>query len=447
MLVLKHAFLNLKRHRWQHLLLGSLLFLLIFTTMTAYTLFTSAGRFAKQYERQFKSVVTILQSDLSIAQGETQAKEQYLKIGESDFVDEMKIIGNISIVFDQLKTVQQPINIGRGTMDSSLETDEMQLELTILRFGTTADIAKELFESNQELKTGTTNLKLNECLISDDLAKLNQLSIGDTIEFTVVGNDQKAPKKLTIAGIYQSKTPVEKRNDDNWSAFQSDDVFINSDTVSTMEDFKKFGSMNVSYKLKSQKDTSNFIKEIEQTNVSKQHYIMTNETNKKTAISIINGVKTFSSVLFLGSLIFGVFILIFVALDRFKRSQVEICILKSSGITNKQLVYSRLIELLGVISISFIFALFVVLHTVQPIADWQITSQKRLYDVFEQVAFTVTSDASEVVHSLPISLDGLSFISFVAIAGLCLLIIGSIDSYKIFKFKSIAFLLERNIDE
>ncbi|MFD1900606.1 hypothetical protein GQR36_12620 [Enterococcus termitis] len=38
MLVLKHAFLNLKRHRWQHLLLGSLLFLLIFTTMTAYTL-------------------------------------------------------------------------------------------------------------------------------------------------------------------------------------------------------------------------------------------------------------------------------------------------------------------------------------------------------------------------------------------------------------------------
>ncbi|MFD1900605.1 hypothetical protein GQR36_12615 [Enterococcus termitis] len=201
-------------------------------------------------------------------------------------------------MFDQLKTVQQPINIGRGTMDSSLETDEMQLELTILRFGTTADIAKELFESNQELKTGTTNLKLNECLISDDLAKLNQLSIGDTIEFTVVGNDQKAPKKLTIAGIYQSKTPVEKRNDDNWSAFQSDDVFINSDTVSTMEDFKKFGSMNVSYKLKSQKDTSNFIKEIEQTNVSKQHYIMTNETNKKTAISIINGVKTFSSVLF-----------------------------------------------------------------------------------------------------------------------------------------------------
>ncbi|MFD1900604.1 hypothetical protein GQR36_12610 [Enterococcus termitis] len=146
-------------------------------------------------------------------------------------------------------------------------------------------------------------------------------------------------------------------------------------------------------------------------------------------------------------MIFGVFILIFVALDRFKRSQVEICILKSSGITNKQLVYSRLIELLGVISISFIFALFVVLHTVQPIADWQITSQKRLYDVFEQVAFTVTSDASEVVHSLPISLDGLSFISFVAIAGLCLLIIGSIDSYKIFKFKSIAFLLERNIDE
>lgn len=446
MLVLKHALLNVKRHCWQHMLIGSLLLFLIFIALSAGLIFTSTKKFAEGYAQHFTPIVTILPTDLNAAHEEKLTKEEYLKLGQSDSIDQTKVVGNIQVSFEHLKPLDEKGQLQMETFDSA--ANQMTQEVMGIMQGLDKEgLVQELFQRNQEVFTGTVNLGLNECLISHDLAELNDLQVGDTIQISTTVDGQKEKKRLTIAGTYRSKKRAGTTTTSGWGIFQENDIFTNWDTVEGMKNFQQLGYITASYKFKDVKSSQTFLKKMKSMDSLKNYYLMTNDTNKKLLLSPVNSMKILSGSLFLGSLIFGVVGLALFSARRFKQSQTEIYLLKNAGIANRELIVSRFVELLFVAAMSIVVSFGSVVFAVQTIADWQLNSQKNMIGDFEQISNAMINESLTSINSVPIEINGSALLLLLVITSLFIISIILIDSYKIVKFDPIEFLLERNLDE
>ncbi|EOH93982.1 hypothetical protein UAW_02403 [Enterococcus haemoperoxidus ATCC BAA-382] len=446
MFVFKHAFLNLRRHIWNYLLVGVMLFLLIFGTMVTNTIYTSAKLFTKNYSKQFKTIVTILEPDLSNLTHEKKlTKEQYIKFGESKYVNGMKMIGTTPISFDTLKAIPSsfPFQNVKG-----IESEEHYDQATANWIGAeSADLVKELTESGMEISAGSNVLKHNECLVNSEFAQLNQLKIGDSIQVFLTGNEKTEKQTLVIAGMYQPNKQVQASGTSQLTRAKGNDIFTNWETLDAMKEFDYSGYNSVSYELKNADMLDEFLKEMKANGLPSEYQVMTNEANMKLFLSPINGLGTLAGTILLGFLIFGNFGLALFSIRKFKQRQTEIYVFRSIGITNQQIIKSRAIELVIVTCVSFSLAFVAVKEFVQPIADWQLGNQRRLTGNIDQLFSLVASEKKESITSIPMVIDANSFITIFGITSLFLITIMSIDCYKVFKFESIEFLLERKLDE
>lgn len=448
MFVLKHAFLNLRRHSWKCLVVCIFLFLLILGIIVTETIYTSAKRFTSDYSQQFSTVATVIEPDLSNSTHEKKlTKEQYLKFGESKYVNSVKMMASIPISFNTLKPIEIPSPIQFQKLEGN-ELEKSFYQVSANWFGVgPQDLVKELAESGMEISAGNSTLKMNECVVSSEFAQLNELKIGDSIQVTVTGNEKLAPQTLSIAGIYQPKKTAKIVGTSEFMVIQSNDIFTNWETIHAVENFDQVGYNNVSYELKNQNDFDRFLKEMETKGLPSEYQVMTNEANLKMLLSPVNGVGTLAGTILLGIFIFGNFGLALFSLRQFRQRQAEICVLRNLGITKKQLIKSRLLELLIVTGFSFGIALLVTNWIVQPIADWQLLNQKMWMGNVDQLFSNMPNGKTETIKSIPMMLNKRSFFNTLGITSLFLMTITAIDSYQLFKFEPLEFLLERNVDE
>ncbi|MGX7265721.1 ABC transporter permease [Enterococcus crotali] len=446
MFVFKHAFLNLKRNTWNYILVGIILFLLILSSMVTNTMYTSAKLFAKNYSKQFTMLVTILESGLSnLTHEEKLTKEQYLKFGESAYVNNIQMTASVPVSFETLKTVATASPV-RRVEDDVLTQTSYQTAANWFGAGAT-ELTKHLSESGMEISAGSTNLKRNECLISEALAQMNQLKIGDSIQVTVTGNEQVEKQTLVIAGMYRPKKQTQSNGASEWMNIQENDVFTNWETLHAIKNFNRFGYSSVSYELKKTDDFDAFLKEIQAKGLPSEYQVMTNEANMQMLLSPVNGLGTLAGTILLGLLLFGNFSVALFSIRTFKQKQTEICVMRNIGITQKQLISSRLIELIVVTVFSFSFALLIAKWIVQPIADWQLKNQKLVMGNVDQLFSVMGSGETKAITSIPMVINNDAILMMIGIACFFLITIISVESYKIFKFEPIDFLLERNINE
>nr|MBO1353038.1 ABC transporter permease [Enterococcus sp. DIV0212c] len=448
MFVFKHAFLNLRKHIWNYLLVGIMLLLLILGAMLTDTIYTSAKLFTENYSKKFMTLVTILEPDLSNLSHEKKlTKEQYVKFGESKYVNGMKMIGNAPISFETLKTIAPPTSVQfQKFEDTKIENNYYQ-SIANWFSGESADLIKELTENGMKISSGSTDLKHNECLVSSEFAQLNQLKIGDSIQVVLTGNEKKEKKTLVIAGMYQPNEQDQSTVTTQLMSARGNDIFTNWETLHAMKEFDHFGYNSVSYELKSMDTFDKFLKEMKTNGLPNEYQVMTNEANMQLFLSPVNGMETLAGTILLGFFIFGNFGLALFSIRTFRQRQTEIYVLRNIGITKKQIINSRAIELMIVAFFSFSLSFVAAKWFVQPIADWLLGSQKRLTGNVDQLFNIVASDKNESITSIPMVLNADSFITIVGITILFLITIISIDSYKVFKFEPIEFLLERNLDE
>ncbi|MGX7150661.1 ABC transporter permease [Enterococcus ureasiticus] len=447
MFVFKHAFLNLRRHIWNYLLVGIMLFLLILGTMVTNTIYTSAKLFTKNYSKKFMTVVTILEPDLSNSMHEEKlTKEQYIKFGESKYVTGIEMIGNVPISFETLK----PVGIPSSDQFQKNESTKTNYGQTITYWigAEPETFVNMLADSGMEINGGSTDLKQNECFVSSAFAQLNQLKIGDSIEVALTGNQDTEKQTLVVAGMYQPKEQVQSSDEGSlFMSYQGNDIFTNWETLNSIKNFDYSGHNSVSYELKSMDDFDKFLSEMKAKGLPSDYQVITNEAKMNFILSPVNGVRTLAGTILLGFLIFGNFWLALFSVRKFRKSQTELYVLRNLGITKQQIIKSRVTELVIVTCVSFSLASVIAKGFVQPIADWQLVNQKRLMGNIDQLSSLMASEQNESILSIPMLMNAHSFITILGMTSLFLITIISIDIYKLFKFKPIDFLLERNLDE
>lgn len=448
MFVFKHAFLNLRRHTWNYVLVGIILFFLMLSSMVTNTIYTSAKLFAKSYSKQFTTLVTILEPDLSnLTHEEKLTKEQYLKFGESTYVNNTRMTASVPVSLEPLKTISaaSPVQFQKVEGD---ELKQSSYQSVANWFGAgAADLAKELAESSMEISAGSTDLKRNDCLISEEFAQINQLRLGDLIQVAVIGNNQVEKQTLVIAGTYHPQKKTQSNGASELVKIRENDILTNWETVHAIKTFDRLGYNSVAYELKSTAAFAAFFKEIQAKGLPSEYQVITNETNLQLLLSPVNGLGTLAGTILLGLLLFGSFSLALFSIRAFKQKQTEICVMRNIGITQKQLIKSRLIELVVVTMFSFSLAFLSAQWIVQPIADWQLKNQRLLMGEVDQLFSVMDNGKNEAITSIPMLINEDSLFILIGIACLFLLTIISIEGYKIFKFEPIEFLLERNRSE
>lgn len=194
----------------------------------------------------------------------------------------------------------------------------------------------------------SSDFNSNTCVISEELATLNELSVGDIITL-VSPNDEDITYELEITGFFTENTDSSQ---DMTQMFSSsvNTIITNSNVVNDLleSDTELAVSLSPTYILKSTDIVDDFIAEVEEKGLSEYYTISTNlETVESATKSIVN-VKNFATTFLTLTLIIGAVVLFVIHMINIRERKYEIGVLRTIGMRKSLLISQFVLELLAV---------------------------------------------------------------------------------------------------
>lgn len=186
----------------------------------------------------------------------------------------------------------------------------------------------------------------NSCVISQELATLNDLEVGDTITL-VSPNDEDITYELTITGIF---TEDSEDNSDMTSMFSSSvNSIITNDTVvkSLMESDEELTvTLTPTFILTSKDVVDEFAEEVTSKGLSEYYTVTNNVETVESATKSVTNVKTFATTFLIITLIIGGVVLLVINMINIRERKYEIGVLRTIGMKKITVIGQFMIELL-----------------------------------------------------------------------------------------------------
>jgi len=186
----------------------------------------------------------------------------------------------------------------------------------------------------------------DSCVISQELATLNELEVGDTI--TIVSpNDEDITYDLTITGIF---TEDSDENSDMTSMFSSSvNTIITNDTVvkNLMEkDENLTVTLTPTFILTSKDVVDEFAAEVKEKGLSEYYTVTNNVETVESATKSVTNVKTFATTFLIITLIIGGVVLLVINMINIRERKYEIGVLRTIGMKKVVVIGQFMTELL-----------------------------------------------------------------------------------------------------
>ena len=192
----------------------------------------------------------------------------------------------------------------------------------------------------------STDFTANNCVISEELAELNKISVGDTI--TLVNPDKTSlTYKLTVTGIYKENTDTS--NDmSNMFTSSANTIITNSTVVEKMaSDYSDLSlTITPTFILTSKDVVDEFTAEVKEKGMSEYYKITDNVETVESATKSINNVKTFATTFLVITLIIGGVVLFVINMINIRERKYEIGVLRTIGMRKSLVVFQFMTELL-----------------------------------------------------------------------------------------------------
>lgn len=188
----------------------------------------------------------------------------------------------------------------------------------------------------------------NNCVISEELAELNELKVGDTITLTNPKNS-KLTYELIITGIYKENSNTSR---DMTSMFTSsaNTIITNDKIVAKMSEDSEDLSVTITptYILTSKDVVEDFTNEVKEKGLNDYYTITTNAEDVESATKSITNVKTFATTFLIITLIIGGVVLFVINMINIRERKYEIGVLRTIGMKKSLVVTQFMVELLVV---------------------------------------------------------------------------------------------------
>ena len=191
-----------------------------------------------------------------------------------------------------------------------------------------------------------------ECVISNELATLNEVKVGDTI--TLKNPNTQKTYDFTVTGIYTDHND----NDESAKMYSqsANTIIVGSGVIELLvaDDSTLVTNITPSFILKGEEAIESFEAEVKEKGLNEYYQINTNLDELQNATKSIENVKTFATTFLLITLIISSLVLFVINMINIRERKYEIGVFRTIGMSKLKLTIQFLLELVLVAGIALI---------------------------------------------------------------------------------------------
>lgn len=219
---------------------------------------------------------------------------------------------------------------------------------TLIGYNSYEDM-KDFINGNYTITSGevSSDFNSNSCVISEELASLNNLSVGDKITIVDTNNNDKT-YELYISGIYKENTEQSSSMSSMFSS-SANNIITNINQVKQIVSNNSDNltpNITPTFILNSKEDIEKFANEIKEKGLSEYYQVSSNIEELENATKSIENVKTFSETFLIITLIIGAVVLVVINMINIRERKYEIGVLRTIGMKKIKVSIQFMLELL-----------------------------------------------------------------------------------------------------
>lgn len=226
-------------------------------------------------------------------------------------------------------------------------------------------------------------------MISEALANLNGLSVGDQITVTNTMKDALMPHTFTVCGIYRDNLPETSTGFNIPQLNRGDEILTDLDTALGMEMYEARGVLNATYFLKDPGMLEAFQKEAAEKGLAPYYRATTDEAAYNKIVGPVEGISKIVTIFLVVVLVFGGVILLFLSVMAVRERKYEIGVLRAMGMKRGKVIVGMVCESLMIAFLCLTIGLALSTTLSQPIADTLLQDQIRIAEEQQQNTGTI----------------------------------------------------------
>ncbi len=427
MYILKNALLNIRRNKSRNILIGIIIIVIASACTITLAICESAEKIIKSYEEQNQIEATISLNRDNMMQefrdGNKSQEEMIESFNNIESITEEEIITYGSSKY--LNSYYYTFDISVNAQDIKEATDSLIKETTTTETETTT--RTEQFESNNkpgmekgnsgsttttDRRTTTTkterifnekaasgafslvgynsyedmtdfvngnytiingevssDFESNTCVISEELATLNNLEVGSIITIVDPKDSTKA-YEIEVTGIYKENTDSSS-DMKNMFTTSANKIITNVSFIKNMlsENSELKATITPTFIVKDSESLEKFTEELETLGLSSYYQVTSNIDEIENATESIKNVRIFAITFLVITLVIGGVVLIVINMINIRERKYEIGVLRTIGMSKTKVSLQFMLELLIVCLVSLLLGAGVGSFTSVPVAN------------------------------------------------------------------------------
>lgn len=380
MYLLKNALISISRNRGRNILIGIIILVIASSCAITLSIREAASKLVVSYIDKYniEATISINRQNLmgSFEPGsnhfenniqkfneiESITEEQIISYGTSDYVKDYYYTYNLSMNSSTLEKATEEIEanneslFGRGDHFEGVKNERMgQGDFTILGYSSYQSMS-DFISGKYTIVDGevSEDFTSNSCILNEELATLNDISVGDQITL-VDPNNEDDTYTVIVAGIFSEK---DSSDNEPMSMFSNSvntiitNTHVISNIISNSEKIKT--NLNPTFILTGRDVIDSFTEEVKEKGLSDFYQITTNLETIELGTKSIQNISSFAMTFLILTLIIGGVVLFVLNLINVRERKYEIGVLRTIGMKKQYVIIQFVAELFIV---SFIFLL------------------------------------------------------------------------------------------
>lgn len=408
MYIFKNAFKSITRTKLRNILIGVIIVIIGISSTIALSIKNSADKLIQSYKdsSEIEATLTLnresMRNDFRNTNESNNSKnpssfmseipqlttDMIKEYGSSEYVDNYKYSLQIGLNSTDIEKVTSDTdnnnntsNQGGGMRPATIAIGNFSnSDFSIVGYNS-LDAMSEFVNSTYQITSGNIfNIDStdNECVISDELAEENDLSVGSKITL-VNPNNESETYTFTVTGIYKDTS-----DSGEFSMFSNaaNKIITNSNAVETIiknsevnSDTKLTSQVNSTFILKSSDVVDSFKEDLTSKGLNDYYTVNTNLDTIEKSLEPIQNLSSFSTMFLIIVLAIGGVILIVINMINIRERKYEIGVLRAIGMKKHKVLLQFVIELFAVTFISIIIGTALGSVLTVPIANSMLASE------------------------------------------------------------------------
>ncbi len=353
MYLFQNAIRNLFRNKGRNIILALITFLIIFAAAVSFLISGATKSVIGSARTQFGNQVTIA----STSAVELKVSD-YLKYGDSELLQNTEFSMTAYGRLDGLKALDEETPDGNANM--------------ILVSTSRNDLGEDFRKGLRSILWGKQPENKGECLVSEEFAKLNSLSIGSSVKLLPADAAKSGTATLTVSGIYSDNSVNGTGGQAGIPLYNRNNEIVTTVETAAAIDFMVNGTgqlFDAVYFLKRPDLLEAFQNELREKGLPASFTVTANEEEYQQAVAPVEKLSKISNVFLMVVLSLGTAVLILVSVMSMRERKYEVGVLRAMGMKKGKVVLGMLTEAVVVTAACLVIGLGAGAAAAQPVAN------------------------------------------------------------------------------